>query len=216
MGRSQNRASSLHAGPRQRAATMLTTQGPSWGYSRVSFDRLLWKRGRFSPNVDENEEMAPRTRTGYPHEGPFVEDRVVGNVSMPVGWRQWTEVDGFVTCSLSLASLSVSRSLSPPLACPHSYLCAPLVRSGHPTIGAIRNSLNTVRQLTRFFARWAGIECTVPNAGPHTHTPVRSVRERSGRDIDGARLSGHLRHLQDNIVHSRQYRRDIRGFVRKR
>ena len=30
------------------------------------------KRGRFSPNVDKNEEMAPRTRTGYPHEGPFV------------------------------------------------------------------------------------------------------------------------------------------------
>jgi hypothetical protein len=49
-----------------------TTQGPSWGYSKVNFERFFRKRGRFSPNVDQNEEMAPRTRTGYPHEGPFV------------------------------------------------------------------------------------------------------------------------------------------------
>ena len=49
-----------------------STEDPSWGYSKVNFDRFFRKRGRFSPNVDKNEEMAPRTRTGYPHEGPFV------------------------------------------------------------------------------------------------------------------------------------------------
>ena len=43
-----------------------TTQGPSWGYSKVHFENKIRKRGRFSPNVDKNEEMAPRTRTGYP------------------------------------------------------------------------------------------------------------------------------------------------------
>jgi hypothetical protein len=30
------------------------------------------KRGRFSPNVDKDGAMAPRTGLGYPHEGPFV------------------------------------------------------------------------------------------------------------------------------------------------
>ena len=49
-----------------------STQGPSWGYSTVNFERFFRKRGRFSPNVDKIEEMAPRTRGGYPHEGPFV------------------------------------------------------------------------------------------------------------------------------------------------
>ena len=38
-----------------------TTQGPSWGYSKANFDRFFRKSGRFSPNVDKNEPMAPRT-----------------------------------------------------------------------------------------------------------------------------------------------------------
>ena len=38
-----------------------TTQGPSWGYSKVNFDRFFRKRGRFSPNIDKHEPMAPRT-----------------------------------------------------------------------------------------------------------------------------------------------------------
>ena len=57
---------------------VLTTQGPSWGYSKVIFERFVRKRGRFSPNVDKNEGMAPRTRTGYyPHKGPFVDLRTL-------------------------------------------------------------------------------------------------------------------------------------------
>ena len=48
------------------------TQGPSWGYSKVNFDRFFRKRGQFSPNVDKNGATAPRTGLGYPHEGPFV------------------------------------------------------------------------------------------------------------------------------------------------
>ena len=50
------------------------TQGPSWGCSKVNFDRCFRKRGRFSPNVDKNGAMAPRTGLGYPHEGPFVDN----------------------------------------------------------------------------------------------------------------------------------------------
>ena len=48
-----------------------STQGPSWGYSKVNFEIFFRKRWQFSPNVDKNEEMAPRTRTGHPYEGPF-------------------------------------------------------------------------------------------------------------------------------------------------
>ena len=57
---------------KENAGVERSTQGPSWGYSKVKFEIFFMKRGRFSPNVDNNEEMAPRTRTGYPHEGPFV------------------------------------------------------------------------------------------------------------------------------------------------
>ena len=44
---------------------------PSWGHSKVNFDRFFWKRRRFSPDVDKNGATAPRTGLGYPHEGPF-------------------------------------------------------------------------------------------------------------------------------------------------
>ena len=45
---------------------------PFVGVFKGQFDSFFRKRGRFSPNVDKNEEMAPRTRTGYPHEEPFM------------------------------------------------------------------------------------------------------------------------------------------------
>ena len=42
----------------------LTTKGPSWGYSKVNFDRFFRQRGRFSPNVDKNvHERPPDTPT---------------------------------------------------------------------------------------------------------------------------------------------------------
>ena len=41
-----------------------TTRGPSWGYSKVNFDRIFRKRGRFSPNVNKNvHERPPDTPT---------------------------------------------------------------------------------------------------------------------------------------------------------
>ena len=53
------------------------TQGPSWGYSKVNFTRFSGKRGHFLPKVDKSGQTAPRTGTGYPHEGHFVwSDRV--------------------------------------------------------------------------------------------------------------------------------------------
>ena len=49
--------------------SVCTTQGPSWGYLKVN---LIFgdKRPR---NGSKNGEMAPRTGTGCPHIGPFVE-----------------------------------------------------------------------------------------------------------------------------------------------
>ena len=46
---------------RQLNRGLFATQGPSRGYSKVNFDRIFRKRGRFSPNVDKNEPMASRT-----------------------------------------------------------------------------------------------------------------------------------------------------------
>ena len=48
----------------------LSTPGPSWGYSQSQFIFGLSTFGDISPQI--NEEMASRTRTGYPHEGPCV------------------------------------------------------------------------------------------------------------------------------------------------
>ena len=50
------------------------TQGPSWGYSKVNVTRFFGRRGHFLPKVDKSGQTAPRTGTGYPHEGPFVGD----------------------------------------------------------------------------------------------------------------------------------------------
>ena len=49
-----------------------TVAQPARPFVGVFKGHFFRKRGRFSPNVDKNEEMAPRTRTGYPHEGPCV------------------------------------------------------------------------------------------------------------------------------------------------
>ena len=57
------------------ASTVVSSQPfharPFGGVIKVNFERLFRKRVRFSPNIDKNEEMAPRTRTGHPYEGPF-------------------------------------------------------------------------------------------------------------------------------------------------
>ena len=51
-------------------AVLLTTQGPSWGYLKVNCSETLSTFGNKRPrNGSKNEEMAPRTRTGYPHIG---------------------------------------------------------------------------------------------------------------------------------------------------
>ena len=53
-----------------------STQGPSWGNSKVNFERFFRKRGRFSPNVDQNvHERPPDTPTKgllwqVLHQGP--------------------------------------------------------------------------------------------------------------------------------------------------
>ena len=52
--------------------TLRSTQGPSWVYSKVDFDRFFRKFGRLSPNVNKNGATAARTGLGYPHEGRFV------------------------------------------------------------------------------------------------------------------------------------------------
>ena len=50
------------------------TKGPSWGYLKVKFSETLSIFGDKRPrNGSKNGEMAPRTGTGYPHIGPFVE-----------------------------------------------------------------------------------------------------------------------------------------------
>ena len=47
-----------------------STQGPSWGYLKVNCSETLSTFGDKRPrNGPKNEEMAPRTRTGYPHIG---------------------------------------------------------------------------------------------------------------------------------------------------
>ena len=48
------------------------TQGPSWWYLKVNYSETLSIFGDKCPrNGSKNEEMAPRTKTGYPHIGPF-------------------------------------------------------------------------------------------------------------------------------------------------
>ena len=50
------------------------TQGPSWGYLKVNFSEMLSIFGDKRPrNGSNNGEMAPRTGTGCPHIGPFVD-----------------------------------------------------------------------------------------------------------------------------------------------
>ena len=50
------------------------TQGPSWGYLKVNFSETLSIFGDKRPrNGSKNGEMAPRTGTGCPHIGPFVD-----------------------------------------------------------------------------------------------------------------------------------------------
>jgi hypothetical protein len=51
----------------------LATQGSSWWYLKVNSSETLSIFGDKCPrNGSKNEEMAPRTKTGYPHIGPFV------------------------------------------------------------------------------------------------------------------------------------------------
>ena len=51
-----------------------STQGPSWGYLKVNFPETLSIFGdKRQRNGSKNGEMAPRTKTGYPHIGPFVD-----------------------------------------------------------------------------------------------------------------------------------------------
>ena len=50
-----------------------TTQGSSWWYLKVNSSQTLSIFGDKCPqNGSKNEEMAPRTKTGYPYIGPFV------------------------------------------------------------------------------------------------------------------------------------------------
>ena len=50
-----------------------TTQGSSWWYLKVNSSETLSIFGDKCPrNGSKNEEMAPRTKTGYPHIRPFV------------------------------------------------------------------------------------------------------------------------------------------------
>ena len=50
-----------------------TTQGPSLGYSKSQFlTGLSTLENNFRQNGFKNGQTAPRTGTGYPHEGPFV------------------------------------------------------------------------------------------------------------------------------------------------
>ena len=57
----------------QRYPPARSTQGPSWGYLKVNSSETLSIFGDKCPqNGSKNEEMAPRTKTGYPHIGPFV------------------------------------------------------------------------------------------------------------------------------------------------
>jgi hypothetical protein len=52
----------------------VTTQGPLWGYLKVNFSETLSIFGdKYPRSGSKNGEMAPRTETGYPHIGPFVE-----------------------------------------------------------------------------------------------------------------------------------------------
>ena len=49
------------------------TQGSSWWYPKVNSSETLSIFGDKCPrNGSKNEEMAPRTKTGCPHIGPFV------------------------------------------------------------------------------------------------------------------------------------------------
>ena len=57
------------ARPSGRGRPWYTTEGPSWRYSKVNFDRFFRKHGRFSPNVDKkrangskNEPLIPPHR----------------------------------------------------------------------------------------------------------------------------------------------------------
>ena len=61
--------------PANRPCFRHTTRGPLWGYLKVNFSETLSIFGDKRPrNGSKNEEMAPRTKTGYPHIGPFVGD----------------------------------------------------------------------------------------------------------------------------------------------
>ena len=61
----------------------VSTQGPSWGYSKVNVNIFFRKRWRFSPNVDKNvNERPPDTPTkGLLWRGLGVRDYACGDIS---------------------------------------------------------------------------------------------------------------------------------------
>jgi len=59
------------------------TQGPSWRYLKVNFSETLSIFGDKCPqNGSKNEQTAPRTKTGYPHIGPFVVNRLTSRIHL--------------------------------------------------------------------------------------------------------------------------------------
>ena len=99
-----------------------TTQGPSWGYLKVFFSETLSMFGDKRPqNGSKNEEMAPRTKTGYPHIGPFV-----GTVARSVSLLLSPSLSPSLSLSLSLVmSLYLSLALSIPISLCLSVFVSP-------------------------------------------------------------------------------------------